>query len=274
MSRQKSFPGKTNLSKQRDRFKIMDMNLYLETIGCQEPLNPDQPSLFKLQRHHLLHVPFENLDIHYQREIILDPEAIYEKVVLRKRGGFCYELNGLFYTLLNYIGFKCHMISARVYKSRDEYGPEFDHMALLVEVEAQWYLVDVGFGKFSLEPLPLKEQMQIKDNHGLFIFDRYDQHYWRINSIVNGKTVPEYIFTTIPRELKSFESMCHHHQHNPASHFTRQKVISKALEDGRLTLSEGSIKITRSGQTQEEAITPELFESRLFDLFGIRMNQR
>jgi len=250
----------------------MDIKKYLQRIDYKGPVLPVKESLFQLQKQHLLSVPFENLDIHCHREIVLDPEVIYEKVVLRKRGGFCYELNGLFYRLLQANGFNCKMISARVHKEKDVYGPDFDHLAILTEVDSQWFLVDVGFGKFSLEPLPLKEMVALKDPHGLFIFDHYDQHYWRVNSVADGKKVSEYIFATTARDFKAFESMCQYHQHNPESHFTSQKVVSLALPDGRITLSERSLKKTGSSKIEEESITPELFETRLAEIFGIRLN--
>lgn len=101
-------------------------------------------------------MPFENLDIHYHRPIKVTLHDLYWKIEIRERGGFCYELNGLLGALLQELGFQVKMISARVHKKDGNYSPEFDHMALLVKVEHDTYLVDIGFGSSSLEPLLLR----------------------------------------------------------------------------------------------------------------------
>ena len=93
----------------------MNKNEYLRRIGIEEKeIEPTLENLKLLQRRHLLNVPFENLDIHWKRPILLDSDNFYEKVVNKKRGGFCYELNGLFNELLKEIGFQTKIISARV----------------------------------------------------------------------------------------------------------------------------------------------------------------
>jgi len=95
-------------------------------------------------------VPFENLDIHLKRPIVLEDNALFDKIVTRKRGGFCYELNGLFAALLRALGFDVVMLSAGVANPEREFGPDFDHMALLVTLEQSW-LADVGFGDSFVE---------------------------------------------------------------------------------------------------------------------------
>ncbi|HYK47600.1 MAG TPA: arylamine N-acetyltransferase, partial [Parafilimonas sp.] len=75
----------------------MDVDRYLRRINYEGTREPNLTLLAALQKQHLLHVPFENLDIHYKTPIELNVPRIFEKVVHNKRGGFCYELNGLFY---------------------------------------------------------------------------------------------------------------------------------------------------------------------------------
>ena len=95
----------------------MDTERYLRRIGIKETtFLVNAESLKFLQKQHLLHIPFENLDIHWKRPILLDTGKFYEKIIEEKRGGFCYELNGLFYELLTEIGFQCKIISARVFQ--------------------------------------------------------------------------------------------------------------------------------------------------------------
>ena len=135
----------------------MDVELYLQRINYRGSLVPNLDTLRSLHRAHMFSVPFENLDIHLGRTIVLDEELFYEKIVGRKRGGFCYELNGLFAALLRDIGYDVTTLSARV-ADGDSLGPDFDHMCLLVQFEARW-LVDVGFGESFVEPLLLIRQM-------------------------------------------------------------------------------------------------------------------
>src|SRR5216684_3858804 len=134
----------------------MDTKAYLQRINHTSPLAPGAETLRLLQVAHLQIVPFENLSIHSGEPIVLDDEALFEKIVRRRRGGFCYELNGLFAALLRTLGFDVTMLSARVANAEGIFGPDFDHMTLLVTLTERW-LVDVGFGDSFLEPLKLDE---------------------------------------------------------------------------------------------------------------------
>src|SRR2546428_2058661 len=127
----------------------MDTKAYLERIGYGGRTRPSPDVLRRLHLKHLLSIPFENLDIHIGRPIILSEKAFYDKIIKHHRGGFCYELNGLFATLLDELGFKVSMLSARVAQNGGGLSPDFDHMTLLVQLEHPW-LVHVGFG----DPFP------------------------------------------------------------------------------------------------------------------------
>src|SRR5437660_12879903 len=110
----------------------MDIQAYLQRIDYTGPLVPSAKTLRLLQVAHLRTIPFENLSIHSGEPIVLDDDALFEKIVRRRRGGFCYELNGLFAALLRALGFDVKMLSARVANDERIFGPDFDHMALLV----------------------------------------------------------------------------------------------------------------------------------------------
>src|SRR5512145_3494995 len=109
----------------------MDVEAYLARIGYDGPLAVDPQVLRDLHRAHLLAVPFENLDIHHGRRIELGLDSIYDEIVRRRRGGFCYELNGLFAWLLERLGFELQRHSARVCGAAGQ-GPVFDHLTLQV----------------------------------------------------------------------------------------------------------------------------------------------
>src|SRR5213082_3530030 len=107
----------------------MDVDAYLGRIGLARPLSPDVSALCLLQERHLAAVPFENLSVHLGEPIDLAEDALFDKIVNRRRGGFCYELNGLFAALLRELGYKVGMLSAQVANAAGEFSPDFDHMA-------------------------------------------------------------------------------------------------------------------------------------------------
>src|SRR5271169_1958548 len=133
----------------------MDVEAYLQRIEYGGPRQPSAACLRALHRQHLFTVPFENLDIPLGNPISLDLAQLYDKIVVRRRGGFCYELNGLFCELLTAMGFQVQMLSARVCRAAGGFGPEFDHMLLKVELEEPW-LADVGFGESFIHPIAFR----------------------------------------------------------------------------------------------------------------------
>src|SRR2546421_10050322 len=137
----------------------MDIQAYLQRIDYTGPLVPSAKTLRLLQVAHLRTVPFENLSIHSGEPIVLDDDALFEKIVSRRRGGFCYELNGLFAALLRALGFDVAMLSAQVADAQGTFGPDFDHMTLLVNQDERW-LADVGFGDSFSEPLLLDSRQE------------------------------------------------------------------------------------------------------------------
>jgi N-hydroxyarylamine O-acetyltransferase len=244
---------------------------YLERIGADKAdLKPNLESLRFLQRGHLLAVPFENLDIHWKRPIVLDLEKFRTKIVTERRGGFCYELNGLFNELLRSIGFKTKLISARVYNGTD-HGPEFDHAAIIVDIDDNAYLADVGFGAFAAEPLRMALGEIQNDPNGAFVVRRYNEEYIEIAKREKAAWRSEYIFQKVERALSEFEEMCDFQQYSPDSHFTKGKLCSLMTSTGRKTLTDKSFIVTSRGVKHESPVLSETqFYSLLSSEFGIR----
>ena len=145
----------------------MNINNYCNRIHFSGDVKINLETLKALHRQQLYHIPFENFDIVNKQRVILDIKHLENKIVKKRRGGFCYELNGLFFELLKQIGFDAKMISARVFNLAGELGEEFDHMAIVVQLE-KTYLVDVGFGASFHEPLLLETGIKQKDVAGFF----------------------------------------------------------------------------------------------------------
>ena len=144
----------------------MKVEAYLDRIGYQGPREPTADALRQLHQAHLLNVAFENLDIQLDRSIVLSLSSLYKKVVLHRRGGFCYELNGLFGWLLKQLGFSVKKLSARVFEG-DQLGSEFDHLILMIQLKERW-IADVGFGDSFLEPLPLDSEEERVQSGGAY----------------------------------------------------------------------------------------------------------
>jgi N-hydroxyarylamine O-acetyltransferase len=228
---------------------------YLARIGYAGSIEPTTEGLRALHRAHMLTVPFENLDIGLKREISCDAESAVRKIVERRRGGFCYELNGAFAWLLRELGFKVSMLSARVGRSDGSLGAEFDHLTLKVDFAEPW-LADVGFGDSFVEPLrlvPVIEQSEgpvryrLMDSQTGMQLEKFQPEGWKL----------EYAFTLRSRELSEFAGMCRFHQTSPESHFTRNRICSLALPDGRITLSGLKLITTREGKREERELSSE-----------------
>lgn len=259
----------------------MDTRAYLRRIGYLGALHPTLETLRSLHYAHLLAVPFENLDIHRKVPIVLDEGALFEKIVGRRRGGFCYELNGLFAALLRDLGFRVTLLSGRVPRSEDDTGPEFDHLALRVDLKQSW-LADVGFGECFVEPLPLAENVETEQRRILYSMDQRDGR-WRVLRYAPGeqKGVPAhkadardwrmiYDLTLIPRELPEFDAMSRYHQTSPDSHFTRGRVCSKLTQKGRITLTGTRLVETEEGKKFERTVASfDEYERVLREVFGI-----
>lgn len=236
----------------------MDTEKYLRRIGIEKnDILATAESLKFLQKQHLLNVPFENLDIHWKRSILLDTTAFYKKIVEEKRGGFCYELNGLFCELLNKIGFPSKMVSARVANGEGGFSAEFDHMAILTRIDGESFLVDVGFGDFTAEPLKLQLNIEQQDDSGKFLIKKHTDEYFEVAKKDGDEWKSEYIFKDLARDLAEFTEMCNFHQTSPESHFTQGKVCSLMLKNGRKTLTDKKFIKTRNRAKSETEIASE-----------------
>lgn len=247
----------------------MNITAYLTRIQYNDPLVATTDVLFKLQKQHLLNVPFENLDI--QNKIKIDLNTIYDKIVVRKRGGFCYELNYLFYQLLKESGFQVKMISGRVYQD-GTFTPEFDHLALIVTIAKDNYLADVGFGEFSINPLKLTTE-EIIDPRGIFRIEQRSEGFTVFKKNKNtDEFIPEYFFTDNERKIEEFQNRCLFHQTDPSSHFMKNRICSIATLSGRISLSGNKLKITEKGQVTEKLLDTETAAIEyLWQYFGIKL---
>ena len=241
----------------------MDISGYLRRINYDDIVYRDLDTLRALQRNHVFSIPFETLDIHNQIPILLKVNFLYQKVIQDKRGGYCYELNVLFYQLLTHCGFDVKMIAGRLHHGNNKFGREFEHMALMVELNGRKWLVDVGYGDFSLAPLAIMPGEIQSDG----------RNYYQIIDpvMVDGKSYLavakwnatkqdfkiDYIFTLAPRSLADFQDMNEFHQTSPESHFRRSLICTLPTAEGRISLINNKLIRTEGGKRQVRMVQGE-----------------
>ena len=251
----------------------MESKTYMERIGYRGPLRPSVEVLRKLHRRHMLSVPFENLDILLGWPIILSENAFYDKIIKHRRGGFCYELNGSFASLLKKLGFKVSMLSAGVARRGGGFSPDFDHMTLLVQLKEPW-LADVGFGDSFTEPKRLDisglqadqgKDYRLTRKDGWILLSRRTKgdRFWE----------PQYKFSLTSRSLEDFVPRCRWQQTSPRSHFKKGRLCTRLTPNGRLTLTDTKFIVTRGRKKVERPLkNPEEFTGLLRRHFGIDLS--
>jgi N-hydroxyarylamine O-acetyltransferase len=250
---------------------MLNLAAYLHRIGYAGPANPTVEVLRGIHRAHLFTVPFENLDISLGRKMVCEEAGFLRKIVEQRRGGFCYELNGAFAVLLRELGFRVTLFSARVPREDGSDGPEFDHLTLRVDLDEPW-LADVGFGDLFLDPLRLETGVeQVQDGRKFRMVKQNDSfHVQRTEP--DGTWKRQYSFTLTPRRLDEFAAMCQYHQTSPDSPFTRKRVCTKATPDGRITLADMKLIVTRNGKKEERMLgSEEEWRAALRDNFGMTL---
>ncbi len=241
---------------------------YLSRIGAPTPAEPTVEVLRDLHRRHLETVPFENLSIHLDEPIVLTTDALVDKIVGRGRGGFCYELNGLFAELLRALGFEVELLAASVLVDGGRVvTPIFDHLAVLVRLEER-YLVDVGFGAHATYPLRLDWPEAQEDPAGEFLV--VDAPGGDMDVLMDG--VPQYRVEMRPRTLSDFERPCWWQQHAPDSHFRDTPRCSRNTEDGRVTVvGDRLLETVGDHRTETMLTTDEEVLSAYEKHFGLRL---
>jgi N-hydroxyarylamine O-acetyltransferase len=236
---------------------LLDAGDYLARIGAESVGGATLDTLRRLHVAHLHAVPFENLDIHRGVPIVLEQRRILKKLVEDRRGGFCYELNSAFGWLLSQLGYEVTLLSAEVARAGGGFGIPFDHMALRVAADGVDWLADVGFGDSFLLPLRFVENEVHEEPEYRYRLRRHGA-YWTLerSSYEKEDYQAQYRFTTRPHRLEDYRSGCEYHQTSPESTFTQKVVATRALEDGRVTVTRDRV-IVRRGKTRTETPLPD-----------------
>jgi N-hydroxyarylamine O-acetyltransferase len=249
-----------------------DVAAYLRRIGSSRPDVLDAAALRELHRAHQMAVPFENLSIHLPEPISLAEDDLIDKIVYRKRGGFCYELNGTLALLLEALGAQVARVSAQVYGGDGGLGPPFDHLALIVRLadDSGPWLVDVGFGTNSSYPLLFEGRADQQDPAGVFVLA--DTADGDVDVVKNGQ--PQYRVERREWRLADFAPTCWWQQTSPESHFTKGTICSLLTDKGRISIGDRVLITTSDGVRNEELLpSDEALLAAYRDQFGITLDR-
>ena len=249
----------------------MDLQKFLNHIHFTEEPRVNLETLSKLKERFLLEIAFENLDIHYGPTLIsVDPEKAYHKVVEQGRGGFCYELNSLFAVVLRELGFQVDVLSC-FHTVNPISETDFSHMFLRVSLNHD-YIVDVGNVQSFRHPLRVDGSNESYLPEGLT---------YRIGPHIEGPTLylkkddepfwtPRYHFNPVPRQFSQFAKRSVYIQTDPGSVCTRHPLVTKALPDGRMLLTDEKFTVKKRGKLVTEIPVPD--EETFFALLASEFN--
>ena len=242
---------------------LQDIDAYLERIGISTARNPSREFLDELIDAHQRTVPFENLEMFEQCHApSLAKADLFDKIVTRRRGGYCFELNGLFFSLLQGLGFDARPCMARVL-TRPNPHPMISHRATIVSIDGTDYLADVGFGGPMPSFAPAIEEGVSRTELGqTFTLRQHDNLWWNVcYTGSSAEEKPVMRFCTMPVEEQDFVLFSFFQSENPQSVFRAYRRANVRTADGAYDLND----MTFTEFSHGERIVIELADDKALD---------
>lgn len=261
-----------------------DLDAYLARIGVKAAPDADAAGLEAIQRHHRLTIPFENLDVRLGRGISLDPDHVFDKIVHRRRGGYCFEQNQLFLRALIAMGFEARPLLARVWLMAQDVPPR-THTLNLVQIGGEPWIADAGFGGSYSPPMKLFDGSTATAPDGAeFRLLRSDDHGWLLErrgdpASTDGRTPDgdwqaQYSFTLEQVAPIDLELSNHWTSTRPDTRFTTLSVVSLCLPSGFAALTDRRYTRRNGDQHVEAEIeSAKAYRLRLNFVFGINLDE-
>ena len=237
---------------------IFSLDSYFERINYKGSTEAGEGTLRDIHIAHTLNVPFENLDVFYRRPILLDGASLYKKIVEERRGGYCFEMNGIFSLVLQEMGFKVTNLLARVTIDGIHYTTK-THQAILVETGGNKWLADVGFGNDGIiAPLILEENTE-QTAVRTYVPPRSPIRHSAMCSRKKWRTdmIPLYAFTLDECGPEDFLMSNHFTATFPESFFLTMRMCTMPTKDGRITLTDSHFKVVKNDDVLDTPITNE-----------------
>ena len=245
----------------------MQLQAYLDRVGFRGTPRVDFATLAALHRGHLLQIPYENLDVQLRRPVGFGIDAIFAKVVMQRRGGWCYEMNGLLGWALTSIGFKVTRMAGGVGRAQLGNAAIGNHLVLRVDLDRP-YLADVGFGDGVLEPVVIAAG-PIRQRDSDFSLEDMGSGWWRMHNDPRGGA-DSFDFQLKSASQAQLEAKCHFLQHDPDSVFVQNALCFRQYADGVAVLR-GKLLVRRGlqGTTTIELANARQYNAVLHDIFNI-----
>ncbi len=245
----------------------MDLRAYLERVGFRGEPSVDFDTLRRLHRGHLEHIPYENLDVAFGRRVSIDIAPIFDKIVTRRRGGWCYEMNGMLAWALEEIGFKITRMAGGVMRAVNGDASVGNHLVLRVDLD-QPYLADVGFGDGMLEPVPIVEHA-FRQGFLDFRLEDLGGGWWRFHNHPAGGA-PSFDFELRPASRDLLAAKCDWLQTSPESPFVMNTVVQRHLPDNLVMMRGRTLKtLNAAGAATREINSAPEYVDTLRDVFGL-----
>jgi len=265
---------------------------YFARIGLSEPPAADAEGLAKVQQAHRRSVTFENLDIMLGRGIAVDSDAVFDKLVTQRRGGYCFEQNRLFGDMLAAMGLASRALLARVLLGAptDEPPPR-THTLLLLEIGGESWIADAGFGGSFIPPMRLADGFEVRTadgaRHRLRRIGAPGQvpGEWLLEragrpAATDGRAAPhedwqaQYAFDTAAAERADLEQANHWTATRPGTRFTSLHIVSGVLPDGFAALTDRQLSMSRGGASESREIADAGdYRATLRDMFALELSE-
>ena len=246
-----------------------DLPTYLQRIGYTGHPTGDTTTLHSLMRQQLFTVPFENLDVQAGKVVSLAPEDIADKILQQGRGGYCYEVNGLFAMALQALGIPYQFVAARpmFYPAR---RPR-THMAVIAEVEGRRWLCDLGFGSYGIRaPMDLELlDINIEQDSDTFLLTRDERGEYLLKAQVDGEWANQYGFDLSPQEWIDFVPANYLNSTHPEAIFVQKLVVVQHHSSGRNILLGDMLKTITDGRAEKRQLDPKEVEEVLINQFRL-----
>lgn len=247
---------------------------YLARIACVGKDEPTEENLFALQYAHLTSVPYENLDILLGKRISLEPEALFDKIVRRRRGGYCFELNKLFGLLLSELGYGVKNCVARYHRGESAM-PKRRHQVLLVTLpgSGREYLCDVGVGAvIPLWPVPFRTDVSCIQRDCEYSVVTAGELGFMLREKHQGEWRGVYSFTDERQQDVDFVFPSFWCEFAPESPFNKQYMLSIRSEGRRVTLDGFTLREFTASGVSERLLDDDGRDRALAEIFGIDLS--
>jgi N-hydroxyarylamine O-acetyltransferase len=248
---------------------LLDLPAYLRRIGYEGDLAPTGRTLAGLHRAHVAAIPFENADIMLGRGVAVDLPSVQDKLVHRRRGGYCFEHGSLLAAALELLGYQVDRLLARVGGDHDART----HMVLRVHAGPGCWLADTGFGTGLIEPLPFDDDTPASQYGWTYRLRAAGERGWQLQELQNGQWATLYRFDDQPAYAADLVVANHFTSTYRGSHFVRQLVVIRKDTMGLRRLTGRRLSIAREGHPSEERhLSDAEFAGALTEILGLQLS--